>query len=83
VAKNKNTGKKDVPAQAVPYEPLSSRGKRLVGAGGALVVAGFALLSYADAMGRNLPALISPFLLLGGYAVIGVGLFLPPAPPSA
>jgi len=78
VAKNKNTMKKDVPAPSLPYEPLSYRGKVLAGVGGALVVAGFVLLSFADSMGRNLPATLSPFFLIGGYAAIGVGLFLPP-----
>jgi hypothetical protein len=82
VAKNKNTVKKDRPAPPLPYEPLSSAGKRFAWAGGALVLAGFALLSFADPLGRNLPALISPFLLIGGYAAIGVGLFLPPFPPA-
>ena len=56
-------------------------GKLLAGVGGALVIAGFVLLSFADAQGRNLAAMVSPFLLIGGYAAIGVGLFLPPAPP--
>lgn len=78
MAKNKNTVKKDAPAPSLPSEALSSRGKVLVGAGGALVIAGFVVLSFADAMGRNLPALVSPFLLIGGYAAIGLGLFLPP-----
>ena len=81
MAKNKNTIKKDRPVPP-PYEPLSSRGKRLAGAGGVLVIAGFVLLSFADALGRNPPALVSPFLLIGGYVVIGVGLFLPSVPPS-
>lgn len=70
--------KKAVPAAPLPYEPLPYRGKVLAGVGGALVIAGFVLLSFADPMGRNLPATLSPFLLIGGYAVIGVGLFLPP-----
>lgn len=79
--KKKNTMKKDRPASPLPSEPLSAAGQRLIWAGGALVIAGFVLLSFADALGRNLPALVSPFLLIGGYAAIGVGLFLPPAPP--
>lgn len=86
MARNKNTAKKDRPAPPLSYEPLSSGGKRLIGTGGALVVAGFVLISFADPLGRNLPALVSPFLLIGGYAAIGVGLFLPsvpPAPPAA
>jgi hypothetical protein len=83
VAKNRNTMKKDVPAASLPYEPVSSLGKRVAAAGGALVLSGFALLAFADPLGRNLPALISPFLLIGGYAAIGAGLFLPPTSPSA
>lgn len=82
MARNKNTMKKDLPAPPLPTEALSPRGKLLAGAGGALVVAGFVLLAFADAQGRNLPALVSPFLLIGGYAAIGVGLFLPPVPPA-
>ena len=83
MAKNKNTMKKDRPAAPLPYEPVSSLGKKLAAAGGALVVAGFVLLSFADALGRNLPALLAPFFLIGGYAAIGIGLFLPPATPSS
>ncbi len=82
MAKNKNTMKGKVQEQTPPSSPLDSRGKAFVGAGGALVVAGFVLLSFADATGKNLPSLVSPFLLLGGYAAIGVGLFLPPVPPT-
>lgn len=82
MAKNKNTMKKNFPAPPPPTEGLSSQGKLLAGAGGALVVAGFVLLSFADPLGRNLPAAVSPFLLIAGYAAIGLGLFLPPVPPS-
>ncbi len=83
MAKHKNTVKKDKPAPPFPTEGLSPLGKRIAMAGGGLVTAGFVLLSFADALGRNLPALVSPFLLIGGYAAIGVGLFLPPVPPAA
>ena len=80
MAKNKNTMKKDAPDSPAPTQVLSSLGWRIIGAGGALVIAGFVLLSFADSMGRNLPAVVSPFLLIAGYAAIGVGLFLPPSP---
>jgi len=83
MAKNKNTMKKDRPAAPLPTEALSPRGKLIAGAGGALVVSGFVLLSFADPLGRNLPASISPFLLIGGYALIGAGLFLPSADTSS
>lgn len=83
MAKNKNTMKGKVPDPTPSSSPLDSRGKALVGAGGALVIAGFVLLSFANARATNLPGLLSPFFLIAGYAAIGVGLFLPPAPPAA
>lgn len=83
MARNKNTVKAKVPAPPPPSEALSPLGKRLLGAGGALVAVGFVVLSRADALGRNWAASLSPFLILGGYAAIGVGLFLPPPPPPA
>ena len=83
MAKNKKTFKEKVPAPPPPSAALSPVGKRLVLAGGALVALGFAVLSRADALGRNWAASLSPFLILGGYAAIGVGLFLPPAPPPS
>ena len=82
MAKNKNTMKGKAPEQTPPLSPLDSRGKAVVGAGGALVVCGFLLLSFANARATNLPGLLSPFFLIAGYAAIGVGLFLPPAPPA-
>ena len=81
MAKSKKTLKEKVPTPPSPAEALSHRGKTLVAAGGSLVLLGFAVLSRADSLGRNWAASLSPFLILGGYAAIGVGLFLPPAPP--
>jgi len=77
MAKNKKTMKKDVPAPPPPSAALSSRGKALVAAGAVAVLLGFIVLSQADPLGSNLSSVVSPFLILGGYAVIGVGLFLP------
>jgi hypothetical protein len=78
----KKTHKEKVPAPPPPSAVLSPRGKALVMAGGIVAVLGYLVLSRADALGRNWAASLSPFLILGGYAAIGVGLFLPPAPPS-
>jgi len=80
VAKNKKTMKPDHPAAPLPTEPISPVGKRLIAAGAALVVLGFVVLSFADPLGKNAASVLSPFLLLGGYAAIGLGLFLPSAP---
>jgi hypothetical protein len=81
MAKNKKTIKEKVPAPPPPSAALNPLGKKLVTAGGILAVLGFLVLSRADSLGRNWAASLSPFLILGGYAVIGIGLFLPPAPP--
>lgn len=82
MAKNKKTTKAFVPEPPASSAPLSAEGKALVGAGGALVVLGFVVLSFSDPLGRNVPSVVSPFLLLAGYAAIGLGLFLPADPPS-
>lgn len=77
--------KRDRPASPSPRvglpEPLSPRGKMLVAAGGTLVVSGFVVLSFADPAGRNLAALVSPFLLIFGYGAVALGIILPPASP--
>lgn len=82
MAKNKKTMKTDRPGPPAPIEPLSSRGKTMIATGGILVVCGFVVLSFADPLGRNLAAQVSPFLLIFGYAVVGFGLFLPPPSPA-
>ena len=81
MAKNKKTNKDKVSAAPAPSAVLSPQGKNLVWAGGIAVILGFIVLSRADAMGRNWASSLSPFLILGGYASIGVGLFLPSTPP--
>ncbi|MEK7389090.1 MAG: hypothetical protein AAB036_05285 [Elusimicrobiota bacterium] len=83
MAKNKNTMKKDQPAPPSTAEPLSLRGKKIAAAGGVLVLCGFISLSLADSRGENLPARLAAFLLIAGYATIGIGLFLPSPSPVA
>jgi hypothetical protein len=81
MAKPKKTPKEKVQAPPPPSELLSPRGKLLIMVGGSSVLLGFLVLTRADALGRNWAASLAPFLILGGYAAIGIGLFLPPAPP--
>lgn len=59
----------------VEADPLSVTGKKTIAAGVVLSAVGFAVLTKADAMGRNWAASLSPFLILGGYAVMGWGIF--------
>lgn len=77
MAKNKKTMKKDAPAPPPASVGLSAGGKALVVAGTACVLVGFFLLRRADPMGAGWAAGASSFFLLGGYAGIGLGLFLP------
>lgn len=81
--------RQEAPAPSV--EGISVSGWKMIVAGIALILVGFFVLSRADPMGRNWAAHLSPFLILGGYAVVAFGIFLPeasressgpPAPPS-
>ncbi|MEK7287509.1 MAG: hypothetical protein AAB091_02970 [Elusimicrobiota bacterium] len=62
-------------AQGAAAPLLSSGQIRGVMAGILLVIAGFIVLSRADPAARNWAGTICPFLILGGYAVIGVALW--------
>lgn len=65
-----------------PAEPMeagiSPLGWKAIAAGLVLIAIGFFVLSHADRMGQNWAALVSPFLILGGYGLVGLGLFLDP-----
>lgn len=75
---------KQQPQQAAPapLEPITRRGKKVITMGVGILLLGFIVLSRTDAMGRNWASLLSPFLILGGYAVIGIGIFLPEKLPT-
>ena len=59
---------------AVNPESISHRGWKVVGAGIFILVIGFAVLKAADPMGRNWASVVSPFLILSGYALVGLGI---------
>lgn len=58
-------------------EPISVLGWRVIGAGAVCVVLGFLTLTRADALGRNWASTVSPLLILAGYALVGLGIFVP------
>ena len=61
-----------------PKSPgISRRGWKVIGAGAACVALGFIVLTKTDPAGQNWASVISPFMILGGYAVIGIGIMLP------
>lgn len=58
-------------------EAITPLGKKTIGAGIIVLIAGFYILTLTDPNGRNWASLLSPLLILGAYAIIGVGIFLP------
>jgi len=63
-------------------EEITSRGWKIIGAGVLILVLGFYILTYTDPLGKNWASKISPFLILGAYAVIAAGILLPDEPPQ-
>lgn len=63
------------PPQSLP-QPLFTKGQiQTILAGALLTIAGFVVLSQADPAAKNWAGKLCPFLILGGYAVIGVALW--------
>lgn len=69
--------KKPAAASEAPGDGISSLGFRVIGAGAAFVVAGFVVLWFSDPLGRNWASHLSPFLIIGGYVTIGLGIIAP------
>ena len=81
MAKPKKAAKGDVPQAPPPSEAMTSRGKALAAAGGVFLLLGLGVLSRAGEGGQDRAASLAPLLIVAGYAVLGVGLSLPPQPP--
>lgn len=58
-------------------ETISAPGKKVIMAGIGILLLGFIALSLTDPMGRNAASHLCPFLILGGYFLVGIGIFLP------
>lgn len=56
---------------------ISAAGKKVIIAGIIILAAGYYVLTKTDPAGQNAASKISPFMILGGYALIGVGIALP------
>ncbi|MBI3551465.1 MAG: hypothetical protein HY077_03020 [Elusimicrobia bacterium] len=73
----KTKGPREAIAQSPALESLSARGKKVIAIGAAILVFGFFAISFTDPMGRNWASVLAPFLILGGYVLIGGGIFVP------
>ncbi|MFH1378977.1 MAG: hypothetical protein ABII23_01745 [bacterium] len=56
---------------------ISKRGKKIIAGGIGILMLGFYILSKTDPAGQNWASILSPFLILGGYAVIAIGIIFP------
>jgi len=56
---------------------ISAMGKKMIVAGIAVLAIGYFVLTKTDPSGQNLASKISPFLILGGYVIIGIGIAFP------
>jgi hypothetical protein len=54
--------------------PISKRGWKVIFSGIGVVILGYIVLSLADPKGQNFASRLSPLLIIGGYATIGVGI---------
>ncbi|HBU68767.1 MAG TPA: hypothetical protein DEE98_00105 [Elusimicrobia bacterium] len=76
--KNKHNQAKSQQAQNKPtVSGISSVGKKVIFAGICVLSLGFFVLTKTDPAGQNLASNVSPFLILGGYALIGIGIAIP------
>ena len=60
-----------------PRDGISKRGKKVIGIGILLLILGFLVLTKTDPQGQNFASIISPFLIIGGYITIAIGIILP------
>ena len=65
------------PAIPLKLRGVSKRGWKVIALGMAVVAIGFYVLSLTDPAGQNWASNLCPFLILGGYATIGIGIVLP------
>jgi Protein of unknown function (DUF3098). len=62
---------------AVKASGITKTGWKIIAAGILVLIAGYFVLSKTDPAGQNWASTLSPFLILGGYAIIGIGIIFP------
>ena len=72
--KHKHHQQKMGQAPAISHEMVSKRGKIVIAVGIGLVVIGFLVLTKTNPQGDNWASILSPFLLIGGYITIAIGI---------
>lgn len=58
-------------------EGITKRGWKTIFIGIIVLIFGFWILTFTDPAGQNWASKLSPFLIIGGYVIIGIGIVLP------
>lgn len=74
--KDRKKSVEETSVTAVGWTVISKRGWKLVGTGVGVLVLGYIVLSLTDPSGQNWASHLSPFLLIAGYTLIGVGIVI-------
>jgi hypothetical protein len=56
---------------------ITKAGWKVIAAGVVLLICGYFILTKTDPQGQNWASNVSPFLILGGYMTIAVGIIIP------
>jgi hypothetical protein len=75
--KGKFQQQQQAPSPAARLAGISKTGKKIILGGVGVLVIGYFILSKTDPTGQNWASVLSPFIILGGYAAIGIGILFP------
>lgn len=56
---------------------ITAAGKKVILAGILILITGFFILTKTDPEGQNWASVLSPFLIVGAYIIIAIGIILP------
>lgn len=56
---------------------ISQRGKKVIFSGIFVLILGYFILTKTDPAGQNWASVLSPFLIVGGYVAVGIGILVP------
>ena len=73
----RGTGSQPPAAVSETSKVISSIGKKVIGLGILILAIGFFILSKTDPQGQNWASMLSPFLIVGAYVLIAIGILLP------
>jgi len=80
--KDKKQKQPQQPVKVMKVAGISATGKKIIAAGVVVLVIGYVVLTRTDPAGQNWASTLSPFLILGGYALVGIGIIFPARHPE-